>query len=591
MAGLIGGAPIYANGLLSLLFVFVLPGLAFASLFRIPDFPQRWFVTFLTSLLANHLLVTLIAAFRLDPLLTYRVAACVVIIVPVVAAIVRRARLDAPAFMERSTLSASDLGWFVASLVALAITYFNVWKHGVPNIFNGGDVLVSWNAWATIWAHGNFPATAYGYPQLIPTLWAVTYIFTGSPEQYFAFYIYIGLIVLPILLNAMVLGRLSLWYPLVSGLAFIWFIAEIRTPWLRETLEQGFPDWVAAIFASCGVVLFAFSEPNGRLDREKITNALLALCLVSLAAAIKPLHGLLALALLAGISTDAWKYLKPADRNRFLIAAAGLLSVLVILYAIYYTHLRNGGIPGFPVASALEERLSRALDLLNSTFTIPFRIVFVLGLLLCPFVKRMRWFALPLYIAIATWANTSAYDLRNILSFLMIGAFVPLYVAVHRWLEPRALSRGPQWQARDGLVTAVLALATFGLTSPLAISDQRLQRRFADDQLRIDAGLEINQKIGEVLNRGCKVFSPTGSFLFIVALAPFRSQIQTYFYTLPLDDSLTNGLNNSKGCTAVLYPLDRIHPSILNFVADYARARGLKKVLESNGMELLVSDQ
>jgi len=180
----------------------------------------------------------------------------------------------------------------------------------------------------------------------------------------------------------------------VAGFAFVWFIAEIRMPWLRSTLEEGFPDWVSAIFASCGVVLFAFSEPNGGFDRQKITNALLALCLVSLAAAIKPLQGLLALALLAGISTDAWKNLKSAERKRFLIGAFGVLSILVILYATYYAHVLNKGLP----LPALEDRLSRALALFNSHFTIPFRIVFVVGLLLCPFVKRVRWFALPLYV-------------------------------------------------------------------------------------------------------------------------------------------------------------------------------------------------
>jgi len=88
MAGLIGNAPIYVNGLFSLLFVFMLPGLAFASLFRIPDFPQRWYAIFLVSLITNHLLVTLIAAFRLDPLVTYRVAACIVILLPVTAVMV-----------------------------------------------------------------------------------------------------------------------------------------------------------------------------------------------------------------------------------------------------------------------------------------------------------------------------------------------------------------------------------------------------------------------------------------------------------------------------------------------------------------------
>lgn len=592
MAGLIGHAPIYANGVLSLLFVFVLPGLALASLVRIPEFPQRWFAIFLGSLIANHVLVTLIAAFRLDPLLSYRLAACIVVLVLLAAAIVRRLRRSAAAGVtERPTLSASDLGWLLASLMTVAVAYFNVWKHGVPNIFTGGDVLVSWNAWAQIWAQGAFPVNAYGYPQFIPTLWAVTYIFTGSPEQYFAFYIYVGLIVLPILLNALILGRMSWWCPIVSGLAFIWFIAEIRAPWLRSTLEEGFPDWVAAIFASSGAVLFIFNDPDGRFDRDKIANALLALGLVSIAAAIKPLHGLLALAVLAGICTDAAKYLGPAERNRFLLAAVGLLAVPVITYAIYYAHLANPGIPSFPVSAVMSERLSSALAIFNSNFTIPFRIAFVLGVVLSPFVKRVRWFALPLCVAIATWANTSAYDLRNVLSFLMIGAFVPLYVAARRWLEPRALPRGRQWQMRDGLVAAMLALMAFGLTSPLAMGDRKLQRRFADDQLRIDAGIEINQKIGEVLNRGCRVFSPTGSFLFIVAFAPFRSQIHPYFYALPLDDALAGELNRSTGCTAVLYPLDRTHPSILNFVSSYARARGLNKVLESNGMELLLSPQ
>jgi uncharacterized membrane protein len=76
----------------------------------------------------------------------------------------------------------------------VALAYFNVWKHGVPNVFDGGDVSINWNGWALIWSQGLFPTASYGYPQFVPTLWAVTYIFMGSSEHYFAFYIYIGLI-------------------------------------------------------------------------------------------------------------------------------------------------------------------------------------------------------------------------------------------------------------------------------------------------------------------------------------------------------------------------------------------------------------
>ena len=125
----------------------------------------------------------------------------------------------------------------------LGLTYFNVWKHGVPNIFQGGDVSVSWNVWALIWAQGLFPIASYGYPQLVPTTWATTYIFIGSTEQYFAYYSYIVLIIVPIALTTAILARVSWRYSASLVLAFVWFVAEIQEPWLRSTLKEGFPDW------------------------------------------------------------------------------------------------------------------------------------------------------------------------------------------------------------------------------------------------------------------------------------------------------------------------------------------------------------
>ena len=74
MAGLIGGAPIYLNGVLSLLFVFVLPGLALVDSLEISEFPRRWLFVVLTSLTVSHALVVAIAALHMDPLLTFRIA-------------------------------------------------------------------------------------------------------------------------------------------------------------------------------------------------------------------------------------------------------------------------------------------------------------------------------------------------------------------------------------------------------------------------------------------------------------------------------------------------------------------------------------
>ena len=104
-----------------------------------------------------------------------------------------------------------------------------------------GDVWISWNTWALIWAHGLFPTNSYGYPQFIPTIWAVTYIFTGSVEHYFAFYIYVVLLIVPLVLISTSL-RHDGWLPALLPLAtFVWFILEIRDPWLRGSLQSGYP--------------------------------------------------------------------------------------------------------------------------------------------------------------------------------------------------------------------------------------------------------------------------------------------------------------------------------------------------------------
>jgi hypothetical protein len=330
-------------------------------------------------------------------------------------------------------------------------------------------------------------------------------------------------------------------------------------------------------------------DQDGRFDREKIVNNLIALSLVSIAAATKPLYGLFALAVLLAICVDAWKYLEPGRRNRLVCGATDLLALFAVLYAVYQAHLTNRGMPNFPVSDDLWERLARSSKLLNANFTVPFRILMVAGLVLSPFLKRFRWLAAPLFAGILLWANTAAYDLRNILGFLLIAAFIPLYVAARRWLQPRHIGAEPHWRVPDAAVAATLAILALGLTFSVAMSDERLQHKFADEQLRIGAGIGFNQKIAELLGDGCSIFGSIGYLTAIDALKKSRDRMHSFFYTLPLDASLVNQLNEATGCTAIFYPPWRTHPSIRDFIAGYARARGMEKIHEDVGMELLVT--
>ena len=422
MSGFLGFAPIYANGLLAIFCVFVLPGLVLVRALPVTGFAQRWFVVFLGSVSFSHLFVVLIASLHLDPLGSYRAAVSALVAALILFAIRdRRApHTDQPA--GAATFTRFEIRCGLLAPLVLGFTYLSIWKYGVPHVFAEGDVSISWNRWALLWSHGLFPTGSYGYPQLIPTLWAVTYIFTASTEQYFAHYIYVVLLIVPIVLATMVLGRRSWSKPVSLMVVFVWFVAEIRDGWMMASLQEGYPDWVAAISSFCGAALFIASAPGNRFDKDRIVTALLSLCLLTMAAAIKPIFGLFAIAVLIAVCVDAARKLSPGDRNRFIAAAIGLFLAFVAAYVLVYWHLAGRSMPHYPV-SELSERLSRAVSLLGRNFTLPFRILALAGLLMSPFLPRVRWLALPLLISISVWASTASYDLRNVLGPLLICAF------------------------------------------------------------------------------------------------------------------------------------------------------------------------
>jgi len=590
MIGFIGFAPIYINALLALLFVFVFPGLVVVRAFDIQNFPQRWFVVFLGSLTANYFLVTLIAEFHLDPLLTYRAAAIALaaaLAVLVVVAMRRQAGMDVRYGRDRSIVRSSDVGWLLATLGFVAVAYLGIWKHGLPSTFGEGDVSISWNSWALIWAKGAFPTGSYGYPQFIPAIWALPYIFTRSTAQYFAYYIFVILMIAPVLLGAMNLGRINWWLPLVAGLVLGWFILQIRDPWLRATIPAAFPDWVAAVMGLSGAVSFIVNRPRPDFDRERICAALISLCLLAIAASIKPLYGLLAVSVLIAICVDAVRFLDRRAAVALIAAAIGLLSAFVLMYLLNYSHLSVTVMPNYPV-SGRSERLAHAAGVFNASVSLPFRIVTVAGLAMCPFLPRIRWLALPLLLGFWIWANNAGYDLRNVLGFILISAFIPGFVAARAWLRERPVQNERQWTVPDMAATFVVVVLVVGLTLPLAKSDAGLEQRFHDDQLLGGSGYEFNRDVEKILDRGCALFSSSSYFWTISAFDKYRQQMNFYHFNLALTDDIAQAFDKA-GCVAIVYPLAQVHPSISKFIAAKARERGLTKVIEVNGNELIAS--
>ena len=588
MTGFLGFAPIYVNGLLAIFSVFVLPGMVLVRALDIPNVPIRWLAILLGSMTFNHLFVVLIAQLHLDPLGSYRVAVAAMVTALLVLAFTDRRPPKDGRSAGAAVITQQDIRCGLLCLAVLALAYFNVWKYGVPHVFGEGDVSISWNGWSLLWSHGQFPTASYGYPQLIPTLWAVTYIFTGSAEHYFAHYIYTVLIIVPIVLTAMVLGRGNWWRPVALVVVFVWFVSEIQEGWLRATLQEGYPDWVAAISAFCGAALFITDSPDGRFDKDRIATALLSLCLLTMAAATKPMFGLLAIAVLIAICIDATRSLSPGDRHRFLAAAIGLFVIYMIAYALVYSHLLVRGMPHYPV-SELSDRLLRALRLLNRNFSLPFRLLALTGLMISPFLPRVRWLALPLLIGTAVWANTASYDLRNLLGLVLICAFIPVYAVTRSWIGRGASADRPRWIASDLTAAAGIAAILVGTTLTLATSDTALKQRFATEQLREGSGPKINQKVGEILRQGCTMLTGNAYLYTIAAFQPFKDQLRYSTFGEPISDPKLAPLTKPTGCTGVLYVPARTHRSVLEFIAARIDAGDFRKVIEDTSTVLLVS--
>ncbi len=114
-----------------------------------------------------------------------------------------------------------------------------------------------------------------------------------------------------------------------------------------------------------------------------------------------------------------------------------------------------------------------------------------------------------------------------------------------------------------------------------------MKERFANDQFSKGPGVEINRSVEQLLARGCAVFTATSFILTISKFQPFQDQMQFFTFNEPMNASVLDRLNKTKGCTAILFP--RLsHPAVLEVIAAETEARGSGKMAEGNNFELLV---
>ncbi|MFH0996859.1 MAG: hypothetical protein V1844_15395 [Pseudomonadota bacterium] len=175
----------FAAGLTALIQVTVLPGWLVVSRFGTG--------TLLIDVLAA-LVVSLVATFNIAFLLQLtgaydRIALSVIVIGEILLlTLLNRRNTGVVTKLPVPLRLWTRNGFLVANIIALVIMLWFVmrmllvlWSH-VPGVFEEWDAVVSWSRWAVDWYEGHWPVETYGYPQLVPVMWSVTYLWLGSDQ-------------------------------------------------------------------------------------------------------------------------------------------------------------------------------------------------------------------------------------------------------------------------------------------------------------------------------------------------------------------------------------------------------------------------
>ncbi len=155
------------------------------------------------------------------------------------------------------------LGWLGIRLLAVLADH-------VPGVFEEWDAVASWNRWATDWYAGRWPSNTYGYPQLIPALWSVTYHWLGSSQVEIFARGLMGLF--PVAILAVFVDLFFRWRRPAPLLSAALFIALLLGPY-ANVLDSGYVDVPVTFFVLFTGYLVYLSAQNGMAADRLLTYA------------------------------------------------------------------------------------------------------------------------------------------------------------------------------------------------------------------------------------------------------------------------------------------------------------------------------
>lgn len=403
-------------GILGILQATVVPGLLLqCTVFRLHSLPLAAGVAFGLSLVTNYILVWLLV---IASLYTQKVILGIFLceIICLVVLLYKhgpQTLADRPEInLQSGEASVHHLGvlggrFFVVLLLVYTLVLM---ISKVGDIFTDWDAVCSWNRWAVSWASGLLPIRTNHYPQLVPIVLSVPYIFIENTSlQFFSYAICLFFLPLSVGLCMALQHRREFVFPacvLGAGI-LLWFLG-------KNTGPLGYADFPVLFFGLLSMVSLLEWSRAGADPRNRLL--VLSLVFAAGAALTKQAGGYWLLLIPFAI----WENAQVRWSRREVCRLCGIFLLLIALVAAWYIYIEilisrwretseiSTLMMGIHKGRSFYERWVRTLELWPAVWGL--WAVALSGVA----VRRMRVFALMGLSYTICWSLFFSYSLRNL---------------------------------------------------------------------------------------------------------------------------------------------------------------------------------
>lgn len=342
-------------------------------------------------------------------------------------------------------------------------------------VFTWGDAVHSWNPWGISWFNGTVPVGIAWYPQLLPSLYAVTYQFLGDSR--IEFFAKLVVSIHPPLVLA-IFARMAILLPakrktiLWSGMLLFMLVRRL---WGVDDFLNGYADFPLILFCVSLAYLFVllWRENSPEINTEHPSRLIYLLAAIAIGAGLTKQSGVY-----LGMWVPVFYLYFTSDGQTYSgrqLKRAILLGAWIVLgyahwYLFQYWRISSGvdtsNLKYLSGIIAMPWYASIAYGFKILTYKLSWLwVVLTLAALLHRQVRYLAlWVFLPYFLL---WAAFVPYDFRN------LGPVFPLFALILAtgWGQLASLlMRIPGWDnhrslIQRGLIIAVLTVLAFVLSN------------------------------------------------------------------------------------------------------------------------------